>query len=59
MLSQTHMELLVVFQFIAGLLSTEPTVAMVNTFVTDAGIFIPNISFHIVLLHVINATVAP
>ena len=40
------------------MLSTEPTVVMVDT-VSDAGIFIPNISFHVVLLHIINSKVAP
>ena len=34
------------FQFLAGLLSTEPTVALVGTFVTDACIFLPNLSFN-------------
>ena len=59
MFFQKHLELLVLFQFLAGLLSTEPTVVLVDTVVTDAGIFLPNLSFRIVLLHVINATVAP
>ena len=59
MFFQKHLELLVLFQFLAGLLSTEPTVVLVDTVVTDAGRFIPNLSFRIVLLHFINATVAP
>ena len=54
-----HLELLVLFQFLAGLLSTEPTVALVDTVVTDSGICLPNLSFHIVRTHVINAPVAP
>ena len=53
------LELLVLFQFLAGLLSTAPTVVLVDTVVTDAGVFLPNLSFHLAMLHVINATVAP
>ena len=44
MFFQQHLELLVLFQFLAGLLITEPTAALVDNFVTDAGIFLPNIS---------------
>ena len=58
MFFQTHLDLLVLCQFLAGLLSTDPTVGLVDTVVTDAGIILPNLSFHIALLHVINATVA-
>ena len=50
MFFQNDLELLVLFQFIAGLLSTEPTVVLVDTVVTDAGIFIPNLSLRIVML---------
>ena len=53
------LELQVLFDFLAGLLRTEPTVILEDTVVTDAGIFLPNLSFRIVMLHVINATVAP
>ena len=52
-------ELVVLFQFLAGLLSTEPTVVLVDTVVSDAGKFISNLLFRIVLLQLMDATRAP
>ena len=53
------LELLVMFQFLAGLLSTEPTVVLVGTGVSDAVQFISNLLFRIVLLQLMDATRAP
>ena len=52
-------KLVVLFQFLAGLLSTEPTVVLVDTVVSDAGKFISNLLFRIVLLQLMDATRAP
>lgn len=53
------LEFLVLQQFLAGLHGAQLAVTIVHGFIRDTGVLLPHLPLHIVLLHVIDAPVAP